>query len=178
MKNLLEIMTLDVTILVNGLPLVHVELKRRSVAINQINRYQRDSFLADCGLYEYVQIFVISNGTFTKHYSNTTRVNHVKENDGNGRKRSKKTSNSFEVTSYWADGNNKIIADSVDFTKAFFAKRTILNILIKYCLLWDLIRLWQLSVFWTGLRYPPTIKTLALSRMENISGTPQEAVRP
>lgn len=127
----------DVTILVNGLPLVHVELKRRGVAIkeafNQINRYQRDSFWAGCGLYEYVQIFVISNGTFTKYYSNTTRASHIKENDIAGRKRSKKTSNSFEFTSYWADGKNNIIADLVDFTKTFFAKHTILNILTKYC---------------------------------------------
>ena len=127
----------DVTILVNGLPLVHVELKRRGVAIkeafNQINRYQRDSFWAGCGLYEYVQIFVISNGTFTKYYSNTTRASHIKENDGTGRKQSKKTSNSFEFTSYWADGNNKVITDLVDFTKTFFAKHTILNILTKYC---------------------------------------------
>ena len=127
----------DVTILVNGLPLVHVELKRRGVAIkeafNQINRYQNDSFWAGCGLYEYVQIFVISNGTFTKYYSNTTRASHIKENDGTGRKHSKKTSNSFEFTSYWADGNNKVIADLVDFTKTFFAKHTILNILTKYC---------------------------------------------
>lgn len=127
----------DVTILVNGLPLVHVELKRRGVAIkeafNQINRYQRDSFWAGCGLYEYVQIFVISNGTFTKYYSNTTRASHIKENDGTGRKHSKKTSNSFEFTSYWADGNNKVIADLVDFIKTFFAKHTILNILTKYC---------------------------------------------
>ncbi len=127
----------DVTILVNGLPLVHVELKRRGVAIkeafNQIDRYQRDSFWAGCGLYEYVQIFVISNGTSTKYYSNTTRASHIKENEGAGRKRGKKTTNSFEFTSYWADGNNKIIADLVDFTKTFFAKHTILNILTKYC---------------------------------------------
>ncbi|RKJ52089.1 type I restriction endonuclease subunit R [bacterium 1XD42-8] len=127
----------DVTILVNGLPLVHVELKRRGVAIkeafNQINRYQRDSFWAGCGLYEYVQVFVISNGTFTKYYSNTTRASHIKENDGTSRKHSKKTSNSFEFTSYWADGNNRVIADLVDFTKTFFAKHTILNILTKYC---------------------------------------------
>lgn len=127
----------DVTILVNGLPLVHVELKRRGVAIkeafNQINRYQRDSFWAGSGLYEYVQIFVISNGTFTKYYSNTTRASHIKENETSSKKHSKKTSNSFEFTSYWADGNNKVIADLVDFTKTFFAKHTILNILTKYC---------------------------------------------
>ena len=127
----------DVTILNNGLPLIHVELKRRGVAIkeafNQINRYQRDSFWAGCGLYEYVQIFVISNGTSTKYYSNTTRASHIKENESSAKKRSRKTSNSFEFTSYWADGNNKIIADLVDFTKTFFAKHTILNILTKYC---------------------------------------------
>ena len=127
----------DVTILVNGLPLVHVELKRRGVAIkeafNQINRYQRDSFWAGCGLYEYVQIFVISNGTFTKYYSNTTRASHIKESENSSKKHSKKTSNSFEFTSYWADGNNKVIPDLVDFTKTFFAKHTILNILTKYC---------------------------------------------
>ena len=127
----------DVTILVNGLPLVHIELKRRGVAIkeafNQINRYQRDSFWAGSGLYDYTQIFVISNGTATKYYSNTTRSSHIKENDGSSRKRSKKTSNSFEFTSFWADGNNNVIADLVDFTKTFFAKHTLLNILTKYC---------------------------------------------
>lgn len=127
----------DVTILVNGLPLVHVELKRRGVAIkeafNQINRYQHDSFWAKSGLYEYVQIFVISNGTNTKYYSNTTRFSHIKENEGTSRKKSKKTSNSFEFTSFWADGNNRIIPDLVDFTRTFFAKHTILNILTRYC---------------------------------------------
>ena len=90
----------DVTILVNGLPLVHVELKRRGVAIreafNQIKRYQRDSFWAASGLYEYVQIFVISNGTNTKYYSNTTRNSHIKEQNEN-RNKSKKTSNSFLI---------------------------------------------------------------------------------
>ena len=126
----------DVTILVNGLPLVHVELKRRGVALkeafNQINRYQRDSFWAGSGLYEYIQIFVISNGTSTKYYSNTTRESHIKEQTST-RNKSKKTSNSFEFTSFWADSNNKVIADLVDFTRTFFAKHTILNILTKYC---------------------------------------------
>lgn len=126
----------DVTILVNGLPLVHVELKRRGVALkeafNQINRYQRDSFWAGSGLYEYIQIFVISNGTSTKYYSNTTRESHIKEQTST-RNKSKKTSNSFEFTSYWADSNNKVIPDLVDFTRTFFAKHTILNILTKYC---------------------------------------------
>ncbi len=125
----------DVTILVNGLPLVHVELKRRGVAIkeafNQINRYQRDSFWAGCGLFEFVQIFVISNGTHTKYYSNTTRFSHVK--DQNKTIKSEKTSNSFEFTSFWADAKNKIIPDLVDFTRTFFAKHTLLNILTKYC---------------------------------------------
>ncbi|MEY8387868.1 type I restriction endonuclease subunit R [Oscillospiraceae bacterium 38-13] len=127
----------DVTILVNGLPLIHVELKRRGVAIreafNQIKRYQRDSFWAGCGLFEYVQIFVISNGTHTKYYSNTTRSSHVKEMNEAGRRRSKKTSNSFEFTSFWADGNNRAIADLIDFTKTFLAKHTILNVLVRYC---------------------------------------------
>lgn len=126
----------DVTILVNGLPLVHVELKRRGVALkeafNQINRYQRDSFWAGSGLYEYIQIFVISNGTSTKYYSNTTRESHIKEQTST-RNKGKKTSNSFEFTSYWADSNNKVISDLVDFTRTFFAKHTILNILTKYC---------------------------------------------
>ena len=127
----------DVSILVNGLPLIHIELKRRGVAIreafNQINRYQRDSFWAGSGLFEYVQIFVISNGTNTKYYSNTTRARHIKEMSFN-RKKVKKSSNSFEFTSYWADSNNKAITDLVDFTKTFFAKHTILNILTKYCI--------------------------------------------
>lgn len=127
----------DVTVLVNGFPMVHIELKRRGVAIreafNQIKRYQRDSFWASSGLYEYIQIFVISNGTHTKYYSNTTREAHIKEQSGSGRRKSKKTSNSFEFTSYWADGNNKIIADLVDFTKTFFAKHTLLNILARFC---------------------------------------------
>ena len=126
----------DVTILVNGFPLVHIELKRRGVAIreafNQINRYERDSFWAGSGLYEYVQIFVISNGTNTKYYSNTTRYNAIKESNS-GKVKKEKTSNSFEFTSFWADSNNRVIPDLVDFTKTFFAKHTILNVLTKYC---------------------------------------------
>ena len=126
----------DVTILVNGLPLIHVELKKRGIALkeafNQINRYQRDSFWAGTGLYEYIQIFVISNGTNTKYYSNTTRNSHIKEQTAT-RNKSKKTSNSFEFTSYWADSTNKPINDLVDFTRTFFSKHTILNILTKYC---------------------------------------------
>ncbi len=131
----------DVTILVNGFPLVHVELKRRGVeireAFNQINRYQRDSFPAGSGLFEYVQIFVISNGTHTKYYSNTTRSAHIKEQNrcpvGKNTNRGKKTSSSFEFTSFWADANNKVIPDLVDFTKTFLSKHTILNVLTKYC---------------------------------------------
>lgn len=127
----------DVTILVNGFPLVHIELKRRGVALkeafNQIERYQRDSFWAASGLYEYVQLFVISNGTHTKYYSNTTRISAIEER--NGKKRVKKTSNSFEFTSFWADANNKVIPDLVDFTRTFFQKHTLLNIIVKYCVL-------------------------------------------
>lgn len=127
----------DVTILVNGFPLIHIELKRRGVAIreafNQINRYQRDSFWTSHGLFEYVQLFVISNGTHTKYYSNTTRESHIQELVASRRRQSKKTSNSFEFTNYWADAGNKVIPDLIDFTKTFFAKHTILNILTKYC---------------------------------------------
>lgn len=127
----------DVTVLVNGLPLVHIELKRRGIpireAFNQIDRYQRDSFWAGSGLYEYIQVFVISNGTNTKYYSNSTRFNVIK--DANSAKsRKEKTSNSFEFTSFWADSRNRVIPDLVDFTKTFFAKHTLLNILTKYCI--------------------------------------------
>lgn len=126
----------DVTVLVNGLPLVHVELKRRGVAIqeafNQIERYQRDSFWSGCGLYEYVQIFVISNGTHTKYYSNTTRFSAIEERAGK-KTRGKKTSNSFKFTSWWAAADNMPIYDLVPFTATFFAKHALLNILTKYC---------------------------------------------
>ena len=127
----------DVTILVNGLPLVHVELKRRGVALkeafNQINRYGRESFWAGNALFEYVQIFVISNGTETKYYSNTTRDNHIKEQAKTGKKPRQKTCNSFEFTSYWADAGNKILGDLDDFTATFFSRHSLLNILTKYC---------------------------------------------
>lgn len=127
----------DVTVLVNGLPLVHIELKRRGVdireAFNQINRYQRDSFWAGSGLFDYVQLFVISNGTLTKYYSNTTRRQHL--DDSAGRARTRKTSNSFEFTSWWADATNRPIQDLSGFTKTFFAKHTLLAILTRYCVL-------------------------------------------
>lgn len=127
----------DVTVLVNGLPLVHIELKRRGVdikeAFNQINRYNRESFWAGSGLFEYVQLFVISNGTYTKYYSNTTRFSHLKEKNGSTPPKGKRSSNSFEFTSWWADANNKPITDLMDFCRTFFAKHTILNVLTKYC---------------------------------------------
>ncbi len=127
----------DVTVLVNGLPLVHIELKRRGVAIqeafNQINRYQRESFWAGSGLFEYVQLFVISNGTHTKYYSNTTRLEHIREAAEGTVKKGKQSSNSFEFTSWWADATNRPITDIMDFAKTFFAKRTLLNILARYC---------------------------------------------
>ena len=126
----------DVTILVNGLPLVHVELKRRGVpireAFNQIDRYQRESFWAGCGLFEYVQIFVISNGTNTKYYSNSTRFNAISEAK-NLRGKKARTSNSFEFTSFWADAKNRIIPDLVDFTRTFFLQHTLLRLLTRYC---------------------------------------------
>lgn len=127
----------DVTILVNGLPLVHVELKKRGVdikeAFNQIKRYNRESFWAGSGLFEYVQLFVISNGTYTKYYSNTTRHSHLKEVSSGALRKGKRTSNSFEFTSWWADSNNKPITDLADFARTFFAKHTLLNLLTKYC---------------------------------------------
>lgn len=127
----------DVTVLVNGLPLVHIELKRRGVdikeAFNQIARYNRVSFWSGSGLFEYVQLFVISNGTYTKYYSNTTRFSHIKEQAQGAAKRGKRTSNSFEFTSWWADAANRPITDLMDFAHTFFAKHTLLNILTKYC---------------------------------------------
>ena len=128
----------DVTVLVNGLPLVHIELKRRGVAIqeafNQINRYQRESFWAASGLFEYVQLFVISNGTHTKYYSNTTRFAHIKESGTSNARKGKKTSSSYEFTSWWADATNRPIADLMDFSKTFFAKHSLLNVLTRYCI--------------------------------------------
>lgn len=128
----------DVTILVNGLPLVHIELKKRGVALreafNQINRYQRESFWSNTGLFEYIQIFVISNGTHTKYYSTTVRDEHVRSNSASSKK-GKHGNNSFEFTNWWADEKNNPISELVDFTKTFFAKHTLLNILLKYCVL-------------------------------------------
>ena len=127
----------DATILVNGLPLIHIELKKRGVdikeAFNQINRYNHESFWAGCGLFEYVQLFVISNGTYTKYYSNTTRFTHIRELGDGAVKKGKRTSNSFEFTSWWADANNRPIIDLMDFGRTFFAKHTLLNLLTKYC---------------------------------------------
>ncbi len=123
----------DVTILVNGLPLIQLELKRRGVALkeafNQINRYKNESY--NSSLFKYIQIFVISNGTNTKYYSNTVRYLHIKELSNQDVK--SKTSNSFSFTNYWSDSKNKLIEDLISFTQTFFAKHTILNILTKYC---------------------------------------------
>lgn len=111
----------DVTILVNGLPLVHIELKKRGVnlkeAFNQIHRYSKESFNSEHSIYKYVQIFVISNGTYTRYFANTMS----------------KDKNSYEFTCEWADAKNNVIQDLEDFTLTFLAKRTILEILIKYC---------------------------------------------
>ncbi|WP_407656901.1 type I restriction endonuclease subunit R [Kocuria soli] len=130
----------DLTVLVNGLPMVHIELKRRGVdireAFNQIRRYQRDSFWAGSGLFEYVQLFVISNGTLTKYYSNSTRSKHLKEaQKASSAGRGKKSSNSFEFTSWWADASNKPVTELTAFVRTFFAKHALLNILTKYCVL-------------------------------------------
>jgi type I restriction enzyme R subunit len=127
----------DITILVNGLPMVHIELKKRGVdikeAFNQINRYSRESFWSGSGLFDYVQLFVISNGTYTKYYSNTTRDLHIKEQSEKNSGKGKRTGNSYEFTSWWADAGNKPITDLMDFGSTFFAKHTLLNIICKYC---------------------------------------------
>lgn len=111
----------DVTILVNGLPLVHIELKKRGVsmheAFDEIHRYSKESFNTDSSLYKFVQIFVISNGTYTRYFANTLERN----------------KNNYEFTCEWADAKNKAIHDLVDFTKTFFEKRVILEVLTKYC---------------------------------------------
>ncbi|AIZ37073.1 type I restriction endonuclease subunit R [Parvimonas micra] len=111
----------DVTILVNGLPLVHIELKKRGVnlheAFNQIHRYSKESFNLDHSLYKFVQIFVISNGTYTRYFANTTAKN----------------KNNYEFTCEWADARNKVIRDLEDFTRTFFEKRVLLEVLTKYC---------------------------------------------
>ncbi|GAA8785978.1 hypothetical protein oki772_10100 [Helicobacter pylori] len=118
----------DVSVLVNGLPLVHVELKRRGVAIreafNQIKRYRRDSFSTEDGLFDFVQIFVISNGTSSKYYSNTTRIAQLEKNN---------KADTFEFTNYWADSKNNNIEDLMDFARSFFAKHSLLNVLTRYC---------------------------------------------
>ena len=127
----------DVTILVNGLPLVHIELKRRGVpikeAFNQINRYQRNSFWAGCGIYDYAQIFIISNGTETKYYSNTTRYAHVQEMGSVRKASSKRECNSFEFTSYWTDTDNNRVAELMDFAERFLNRKMLLYTLTRYC---------------------------------------------
>lgn len=110
----------DVTILVNGLPLVQVELKKRGVAIreafNQVHRYSKESFNADNSLYKYLQLFVISNGTDTRYFANTTTRN----------------KNSFDFTMNWARADNTLIKDLKDFTATFFQKSALLNVLLHY----------------------------------------------
>lgn len=127
----------DVTILCNGLPVVHVELKRRGVplieAFNQIRRYGKESFWSGNRLFEYVQIFVISNGTLTKYYSNTTRYNSIDVREGTISPKVVTTCNSFEFTSFWTDFENKHIEELMDFSVTFLAKDTILKVLTRYC---------------------------------------------
>src|SRR5690554_2003952 len=110
----------DVTILVNGLPLVHIELKKRGVAIreafNQVHRYSKESFNSDNSLYKYLQLFVISNGTDTRYFANTTQRN----------------KNSFDFSMHWAKSDNSRIRDLKDFTATFFQKNTLLNVLLHY----------------------------------------------
>lgn len=116
----------DVTTLVNGIPMVHIELKRRGIALkeafNQINRYKHESYSSSSGLFDFIQIFIISNGTNTKYYANTTRYLHVKNLKKQNIK--SKTSYSFEFTNYWSDAQNQIIQDIEDiFLKHFYLKK-------------------------------------------------------
>ncbi len=170
----------DVSILVNGLPLVHVELKKRGVAIreafNQIKRYKRDSFSAEDGLFEFVQIFVISNGTSSKYYSNTTRIAQLEKNH---------KADTFEFTNYWADSKNHNIEDLMDFARAFFAKRSLLNVLTRYCVFTSeevllVMRPYQIVAAERILEKskPRKIVKLMGVRAEAISGTRQGAVKP
>lgn len=128
----------DVTILLNGLPITHIELKRRGVSIteafNQIGRYTRDSFSTGHKLFDYVHVYVISNGTITKYYSNTTRDLQIKNAAGKRTATTKKSS-SFEFTMWWSDAKNKQITDLVDFSRTFLAIRSLFNIIAKYCVL-------------------------------------------
>ncbi|KAF0181919.1 MAG: type I restriction enzyme R subunit [Nitrospirae bacterium] len=178
----------DVTILVNGLPMVHVELKRRGVdireAFNQINRYQRESFWAGSGLFEYVQLFVISNGTLTKYYSNTVREGHLDEQKT---KRGKsKTANSFAFTSWWADAKNRPITELDGFARTFFAKHSLLNILTRYCV-FDVdrkllvMRPYQIAATEQILQRIATGTNTGIwapRRRADTSGTPPAAARP
>ena len=113
----------DVTILVNGLPLVQIELKKRGIAIreafNQVHRYSKESFNAENSLFKYLQLFVISNGTDTRYFANTTQRN----------------KNSFDFTMNWAKSDNSLIKDLKDFTATFFQKNTLLRVLLNYCVL-------------------------------------------
>lgn len=121
----------DVTILINGLPITHIELKRRGASIkeafNQIDRYQRESFWADTGLWEYIQIFIISNGTETRYYANTTRI-------GTAADTRKTDAGGYKFTMQWADATNTPIMDLEDFTATFLQKRVLLTILTRYCI--------------------------------------------
>lgn len=113
----------DVTILVNGLPLVQIELKKRGVAIreafNQVHRYSKESFNSESSLYKYLQLFVISNGTDTRYFANTVKRN----------------KNSFDFTMNWAKADNTLIKDLKDFTATFFQKNTLLQVLLTYSVL-------------------------------------------
>lgn len=132
----------DVTILVNGLPLVHIELKKRNVGIQeafqQIERYQGTGFQEDKHrLFEYAQVFIISNGVETKYYSNTVRHKHIEDQHKarNTAVSGGSAGKSFEFTSYWADAKNNRINDLMLFTRTFLARRTLANILTRYCIL-------------------------------------------
>ncbi|MFR5865128.1 MAG: type I restriction endonuclease subunit R [Acutalibacteraceae bacterium] len=126
----------DVTVLVNGLPMVYISNSNAGASLfgrRSIDQPLPAESFCGLGAFEYVQIFVISNGTNTKYYSNSTRFNHIREAAASGKSGKGKTSHSFEFTSFWADAQNRIIPDLMDFTKTFFSKHTLLNLLTRYC---------------------------------------------
>jgi len=164
----------DVTILVNGLPLVHVELKKRGVAIreafNQVHRYSKESFNSAHSLFKYLQLFVISNGTDSRYFANTTQ----------------RDKNSFDFTMNWAKADNSLIKDLKDFTATFFQKHTLLNVLLHYSV-FDasntllVMRPYQIAaterILWK-INSSHQAKTGAIRKAAASSGTPPAQARP
>ena len=157
----------DVTILVNGLPLVQVELKRRGVAIreafNQVHRYSKESFNSEQSLFKFLQLFVISNGTDTRYFANTTQ----------------RDKNSFDFTMNWAKADNSLIKDLKDFTATFFQKNTLLEVLLKYSVfdVSNTLLVMPPSESYGRLTVPTLPRPGAHPKAEDTSGTPLVLVK-